>query len=262
MFYARNPQVRERLAGTLVSIVGCGSFGSAMADMLARAGIGRLALIDPETLAVENLGRHVLTAADVGQPKAFALARRLREINPELQIDARQERFRGAEGVLVCCADSRRCESLVNAISLANGLPAMYVGAYGAVRAGEVQVVVPSRTACRECFAQFRGNEEAVSGPERYTDPDFGAGRLRCGVPYAAGAARRPRAARLRTPAVDRQSGLRRLPAIRRHFRQGSPRLRGVRREPGCGSFHRFGGIKSLTTVLGRHNIRFMYLGY
>lgn len=178
MFYARNPQVRERLAGTLVSIVGCGSFGSAMADMLARAGIGRLALIDPETLAVENLGRHVLTAADVGQPKAFALARRLREINPELQIDARQERFRAAEGVLVCCADSRRCESQVNAISLANGLPAMYVGAYGAVRAGEVQVVVPSRTACRECFAQFRGYEEAVSGPERYTDPDFDATRV------------------------------------------------------------------------------------
>ncbi|MFB3826711.1 MAG: ThiF family adenylyltransferase [Bryobacteraceae bacterium] len=172
MFYARNPGVRERLAGTLVSVIGCGSFGSAMAEMLARAGIGRLALIDPETLAVENLGRHVLTAADLGKPKVYALARRLREINPALEVDARRERFHDAGGVLLCCADSRRCESLVNAVSLVKGLPAVYVGAYGAVRAGEVQVVAPGRTACRECFAQFRGYQE-TAGRERYTDPDF-----------------------------------------------------------------------------------------
>jgi molybdopterin/thiamine biosynthesis adenylyltransferase len=173
MFYARNPYEREALAGRHFSIVGCGSFGSALADMLVRAGAGKLTLIDPETLAVENLGRHVLTTSDVGQPKAHALARRLLEINPSLEVEPRQERFRDAEGVLLCCADSRRCESLVNAVSLARGSPAVFVGAYGAVRAGEIQVCIPGRTACRECFASFRQTEAAESGEERYTDPDF-----------------------------------------------------------------------------------------
>jgi molybdopterin/thiamine biosynthesis adenylyltransferase len=165
--------VREELAARLVSIVGCGSFGSALADMLVRAGLGKLKLIDPERLSVENLGRHVLTGKDIGRAKAEALADHLRQINPELEVEARQERFRDAEGLLVCCADSRRCESMVNAVALAKQLPAVYVGAYGAVRAGEVQLCVPGRTACRECFARFRKTERNPAGQERYTDPDF-----------------------------------------------------------------------------------------
>ncbi|MCL4402227.1 MAG: hypothetical protein M1436_06150, partial [Acidobacteria bacterium] len=68
---------------------------------------------------------------------------------------------------------SRRWESAVNAVSLEKGLPAVFVGAYGAVRAAEVQICVPSVTACRECFAQFRTAEEIPATAERYTDPDF-----------------------------------------------------------------------------------------
>jgi hypothetical protein len=67
---------------------------------------------------------------------------------------------------------------MVNAISLAKQLPAVYVGAYGAVRAGEVQFCVPGRTACRECFARFRGTEQVAARQERYTDPDFDETRI------------------------------------------------------------------------------------
>lgn len=177
MFYARNPTEREALKARHVSIVGCGSFGSAMADMLVRAGIGRLTLIDPETFAIENVGRHVLTARDVGRPKAEALADRLLEINPDLDVDARREKFTRAGGLLVSAVDSRRCESMVNAVALAGNLPALYLGAYGSVRAGELQFTIPGRTPCRECLAQFRDDseeeEDAALAPERYTDPDY-----------------------------------------------------------------------------------------
>jgi len=173
MFYCRNPDERDALAREQISIIGCGSFGSALADMLVRAGAGKLTLIDPELLAIENVGRHVLTSCEVGQPKAHALARRLLEINLELEVEPRQEKFRDADGLLVCCADSRRCESMVNAVSLEEQLPAVYVAAYGAVRAGEVQVCLPGRTACRECFARFRETGDVVPRPERYTDPEF-----------------------------------------------------------------------------------------
>jgi len=141
--------------------------------MLVRAGLGRLTLIDPEPLSIENVGRHLWTAGDGGRAKVEAVAERLREINPELQLEARREKFRDADGLLVCCADSRRCESMVNAVALARQLPAVYLGAYGAVRAGEVQFCLPGRTACRECFARFRGMEEIAAGQERYTDADF-----------------------------------------------------------------------------------------
>jgi len=174
VFYARNTRERELLADARVSVIGCGSFGSALADMLVRAGLGRLTLIDPEDFAIENVGRHVLTGADVGRAKTEALADHLRKINPGLHVEARREKFRTAEGLLLCCADSRRCESMVNAVSLVHGLPAVFVGAYGAARAGEVQICIPGKTPCRECFAGFRDDAEPVAdGPERYTDPDF-----------------------------------------------------------------------------------------
>ncbi|MCL4401827.1 MAG: ThiF family adenylyltransferase [Acidobacteria bacterium] len=173
MFYIRNPLVREQLACKPVSIIGCGSFGSALADMLVRAGAGKLTLIDPEPLSIENVGRHVLTARDIGQAKVTALAEHLRRISPELEVEARQEKFRDGDGLLVCCADSRRCESMVNAAALCKGLPAVYVAAYGAVRAGEVQFYLPGQTACRECFARFREIQEIPPGRERYTDPDY-----------------------------------------------------------------------------------------
>jgi molybdopterin/thiamine biosynthesis adenylyltransferase len=177
-FYDRNPSEREALAQQHVSIVGCGSFGSALADMLVRAGLGRLTLIDPDRLAIENVGRHVLTARDVGRPKVEALADRLREIDPELRVEARYERFRDAGGLLISSVDSRVCESLVNGVSLARKLPAMYVGAYGTVRAGEIQYCVPGATPCRDCFAQFREPEEIPADQERYTDPEYDPTRL------------------------------------------------------------------------------------
>ena len=173
MFYCRNPHERAALVRQHVAIVGCGSLGSALADILVRAGVGRLTLIDPEVLRVENLGRHILTSRDVGQPKAYALARRLLEVNPELDVEPRQEKFRDADGLLVCCADSRRCESMVNAVSLVKHLPAVFVAAYGAVRAGEIQFCLPGQTACRECFASFREIGDLSPRREQYTDPEF-----------------------------------------------------------------------------------------
>ena len=173
MFFSRNPYEKAALEQRKITIVGCGSFGSALADMLVRAGAGSLTLIDPELLRIENIGRHILSSNEVGQPKAEALARRLLEINPDLRVDPRREKFHDGDGLLVCCADSRRCESMVNAVSLAKQLPAVFVAAYGAVRAGEIQFCMPGQTACRECFASFREGRDLSPRAEQYTDPDF-----------------------------------------------------------------------------------------
>jgi sulfur-carrier protein adenylyltransferase/sulfurtransferase len=68
-----------------VVIVGCGSVGGAVANLLAQAGVGHLALIDPDTLSWANVGRHVLGAQAVGTYKAEELAQHLRVNFPHVR---------------------------------------------------------------------------------------------------------------------------------------------------------------------------------
>lgn len=77
------PEVRA-LQGKTVTVLGCGSLGSGVATLLAKAGVGGLNLIDPEVLASENTSRHDLGMSDVGRWKANALAERLRNEFPHL----------------------------------------------------------------------------------------------------------------------------------------------------------------------------------
>jgi len=68
----------------IVTVLGCGSLGSGVATLLAKAGVGGLNLIDPEVLASENTSRHDLGMSDVGRWKVDALAERLRNEFPHL----------------------------------------------------------------------------------------------------------------------------------------------------------------------------------
>lgn len=70
------------VAGAHVALVGCGSLGSGVAELLVRAGVGRLTLIDPDHLSWDNAARHSLGGSAVGRAKAVALARRLQQQLP------------------------------------------------------------------------------------------------------------------------------------------------------------------------------------
>jgi molybdopterin/thiamine biosynthesis adenylyltransferase len=72
--------------GKRVLLLGCGSLGSAVAELLARSGVGELHLLDKETFEAENCGRHILGARDLGRLKAYALVERLREIVPDITL--------------------------------------------------------------------------------------------------------------------------------------------------------------------------------
>lgn len=72
--------------GKRVLLLGCGSLGSAVAELLARSGVGELHLLDKETFEAENCGRHILGARDLGRSKAYALVERLREIVPDITL--------------------------------------------------------------------------------------------------------------------------------------------------------------------------------
>src|SRR5213592_4284651 len=90
------PQVgragQEKLRSATVVIAGVGALGSSMAEMLARAGVGTLRLVDRDYLELHNLQRQSLyTESDVdgGLPKAAAAARHIAEINSEVRAEPR-----------------------------------------------------------------------------------------------------------------------------------------------------------------------------
>ena len=74
---------QARLTAAHVIVFGLGGVGSYVTECLARAGVGELTLVDSDTVALSNLNRQLEALnSTVGLPKAEAVARRVRDINP------------------------------------------------------------------------------------------------------------------------------------------------------------------------------------
>lgn len=79
---------QDVLAGASVLVVGAGALGNELAKNLALTGVGRLTLIDLDTVEASNLARCVLfRAGDDGRAKAEVVADRLRELNPDVSVE-------------------------------------------------------------------------------------------------------------------------------------------------------------------------------
>ena len=74
------------LRGKSVSLWGCGALGSHIGEYLARAGVGKISLQDSSSVSPGVLARQLFDDADVGRPKAIALAERLKRISPDLPV--------------------------------------------------------------------------------------------------------------------------------------------------------------------------------
>lgn len=81
------PEGLGRLRAAAVAVVGCGGVGAAAAEMLARASVGHIALIDSDCIAESNINRQLPALhSTVGLSKADVLVGRLKDINPDLDI--------------------------------------------------------------------------------------------------------------------------------------------------------------------------------
>lgn len=151
---------QEKLRNAQVLILGCGALGTAQATLLARAGIGKLRIVDRDYVEESNLHRQMLfDEADAAQrlPKAIAAQRKLGLINSDVKVegivtDARgdnvEELIAGANLILDGC-DNFETRFLLNDAAVKNGVPWIYgavVGSYGVTL-----TVLPGRTACLSC---------------------------------------------------------------------------------------------------------------
>lgn len=84
---------RDHLSGDLralsakrVAVLGCGSIGSQVVELLARAGVGRIDVVDPQILEAENVSRHLLGLASLGVGKAAAACARVERNVPGVKL--------------------------------------------------------------------------------------------------------------------------------------------------------------------------------
>ena len=159
-FAALGSAGQQQLTAGAVAIVGCGALGSAQADLLARAGVGRLVLVDRDFVELSNLQRQVLfdeRDAAEAMPKAMAAARRLRQINSGVTLEAHTadldsgnitELLAGVALVLDA-TDNFETRFLLNDYCVAQSLPWIYgaaVGSYG------ITCPFPVGGACLRCL--------------------------------------------------------------------------------------------------------------
>ena len=99
---------QERLLASSVTIIGCGALGTALANNLCRAGVGRLIIADRDYIELNNLQRQLLFDEDDitrRLPKAIAAAEKLRRVNSEVQVEALVEDI-NADGIEALVQDT------------------------------------------------------------------------------------------------------------------------------------------------------------
>ncbi|MCP8968135.1 thiazole biosynthesis adenylyltransferase ThiF [Ectobacillus ponti] len=144
-------------------IIGAGALGSGNAEMLVRAGVGRVTIVDRDYVDWSNLQRQQLYAEldAAGQlPKAAAAKRRLQAINSEVEIvihvaDATAElleRLAADADVIIDATDNFETRFIINDVAQKLGVPWIYgacVGSYGIS-----YTILPGETPCLSCLLQ------------------------------------------------------------------------------------------------------------
>ena len=81
----------NRLKGAYVAVFGIGGVGGFACEALSRAGVGRLLLVDDDTVSESNLNRQIVALrSTIGRPKVEVMAQRIRDIDPEIVVETRQ----------------------------------------------------------------------------------------------------------------------------------------------------------------------------
>ena len=170
LFPGIGEQGQEALGRSSATVVGCGALGSFHAAALARAGVGRLTIIDRDYVETSNLQRQWLfeeSDAAEAMPKAAAAKRRLAAINSGISVRsvvadltaANAQELLGDADVILDGTDNFDTRYLINDFAVSASKPWIYGGAVGSY--GLVMPVMPGITPCLRCVYP-----EQPSGPQ------------------------------------------------------------------------------------------------
>ncbi len=162
---------QERLLASSAVLAGCGAIGAAAANLLVRAGVGRIRVIDRDFVEPSNLQRQTLF--DEGDerealPKAVAAERRLRQINSAIAVEGvvadinpqNAEELLSGFDLILDGTDNFETRFLVNDFAVKCGMTWIYAAAVASY--GVTMAVRPGITACLACLLSTDGNPVAL----------------------------------------------------------------------------------------------------
>jgi molybdopterin/thiamine biosynthesis adenylyltransferase len=144
-------------------IVGCGALGTVAANLLVRAGVGRVRIIDRDFVEMSNLQRQTLfeeSDAREALPKAVAAERRLRAINSDVAVEgmvadltpANAAQLLSGFDLMLDGTDNFETRLLLNDAAVALQIPWIYAAAVGSY--GVTMTILPGKTACLACLLE------------------------------------------------------------------------------------------------------------
>ena len=161
LFPGIGPEGQRQLAASHIALVGCGATGSALASLLARAGVGSIRVVDRDYVEPSNLQRQSLfDESDAAQslPKAIAAARKIAAFNSQIVIEPQvadlvpaniEAMLQGAQ-LILDGTDNFETRYLLNDYAVQAVVPWIYTAAVGSY--GVTLNVLPGKTACLSCL--------------------------------------------------------------------------------------------------------------
>lgn len=152
-----------KLAASRVVIIGCGALGAVHAETMARAGAGRLILVDRDFVEESNLHRQIMFEESDARdrlPKAVAAAKRIARVNSSIEVepivkdvnfDNVEEIIAGAD-VVIDGTDNFETRYLLNDACVKSATPWIYGAAVGSY--GLTMTIVPGETPCLRCVLE------------------------------------------------------------------------------------------------------------
>lgn len=159
---------QDKLLAAHALVIGAGGLGSPVALYLGSAGVGRITLVDPDTVDLTNLQRQIAhSQARIGQPKVTSAAAAIHALNPGAQVDTLVQRADAAlldhwvpqADVVLDCSDNFATRQLVNAACVRHRRPLVSGAAIGFD--GQVSVY-DSRQPDAPCYACLFPPESTV----------------------------------------------------------------------------------------------------
>jgi molybdopterin/thiamine biosynthesis adenylyltransferase len=149
---------QKKLLEKSILIVGLGGTGSAAAEMFSRLGVKKLILIDRDKIEITNLHRQILYCMDdLKKYKAETAAKKLKEINPDVEIEFYNDTFDSSRAWLLNKADlvfdgsdNMTTRFIINDACDKYGKPWVFTSAIEMY--GEFKGIIPGKTSCYACF--------------------------------------------------------------------------------------------------------------
>ncbi|MDD4872246.1 MAG: HesA/MoeB/ThiF family protein [Kiritimatiellae bacterium] len=164
---------QRKLMSAKVLVIGAGGLGSPACLYLAAAGVGTIGIVDDDRVDLSNLQRQIVhSTSDVGHNKTYSASRKLKALNPGVNIRKYNQRLNVSNSVkiirdydfVIDATDNFESKFLIADICHKTGTPYSHGGVFRFI--GQTITVIPGKTACYRCIFEQPPKETDSSFPQ------------------------------------------------------------------------------------------------